>query len=116
MSNLQITLDSGRFENNVTPLNEENLNFLLDNSRRALRLAGQPETARINGVGPADVRIRADSGRLEFINLKGEPGTSPHIGANHNWWIDDYDTGVCASGNSLGNLSNALDAIRGIAV
>lgn len=29
--------------------------------------------------------------------LKGEPGTSPHVGANGNWWIGEVDTGVRAT-------------------
>lgn len=29
---------------------------------------------------------------------KGEPGTTPHIGANGNWFIGDTDTGVTAQG------------------
>lgn len=27
---------------------------------------------------------------------KGDPGNSPYIGTNGNWWIDDFDTGVQA--------------------
>lgn len=30
--------------------------------------------------------------------LKGQDGTTPHIGANGNWWIGNVDTGVQASG------------------
>ena len=34
---------------------------------------------------------------------KGEPGITPHIGENGNWWIGDDDTGVNAVG--IGNYS-----------
>ena len=33
-------------------------------------------------------------------NLAGANGTTPHIGANGNWWIGNTDTGVAANGNS----------------
>lgn len=29
---------------------------------------------------------------------KGEPGTTPHIGDNGNWWIGETDTGIAAQG------------------
>jgi hypothetical protein len=32
----------------------------------------------------------------EFDGPKGDPGTTPHIGANGNWWIGTTDTGVKA--------------------
>ena len=36
----------------------------------------------------------------EWINsvVKGEPGETPYIGENGNWWIGDTDTGVKAKG------------------
>lgn len=33
---------------------------------------------------------------------KGDPGDTPHIGGNGNWWIGDTDTGVTAVGGSGG--------------
>lgn len=34
----------------------------------------------------------------EFDGEDGQPGTTPHIGANGNWFIGDTDTGVKAQG------------------
>lgn len=31
--------------------------------------------------------------------LKGEKGSAPYIGTNGNWWIENQDLGVPASGN-----------------
>lgn len=40
---------------------------------------------------------------------KGDPGLTPHIGGNGNWWIGTYDTGVSAGGGSGGGtVSNAV--------
>lgn len=36
----------------------------------------------------------------------GQPGTTPHIGANGNWWTGDTDTGVSAGGSSGGGVSD----------
>ncbi|MBU3813553.1 MAG: tail fiber domain-containing protein [Candidatus Bacteroides intestinipullorum] len=42
---------------------------------------------------------------------KGDPGITPHIGENYNWWIGEEDTGVLAKGQngstpSIGNNGN----------
>lgn len=29
-----------------------------------------------------------------FVSIKGEPGDTPYIGSNGNWWVGDHDTGV----------------------
>lgn len=29
-----------------------------------------------------------------FVSIKGEPGDTPYIGQNGNWWVGDHDTGV----------------------
>lgn len=35
---------------------------------------------------------------IEAGKVKGDPGITPHIGENGNWWIGDADTGVHAQG------------------
>lgn len=37
----------------------------------------------------------------EKCTLRGKDGTTPHIGANGNWYIGDTDTGVSAGGSGL---------------
>lgn len=39
--------------------------------------------------------------------LKGTDGTTPHIGANGNWYIGDTDTGVSAGGSDLPAVTSA---------
>lgn len=41
--------------------------------------------------------------------LKGEPGDTPRIGDNGNWWIGDTDTGVIAQGQNGSDGSNGGD-------
>lgn len=44
--------------------------------------------------------INADHCVADYCDIaftKGEPGTSPHVGANGNWWIGKVDTGVRAT-------------------
>ena len=36
---------------------------------------------------------------LSIRGEDGEPGETPYIGENGNWWIGDADTGVSATGN-----------------
>lgn len=45
----------------------------------------------------------------EFDGEPGAPGTTPHIGANGNWWIGNTDTGVKAQGED-GDDYNLTDA------
>lgn len=42
------------------------------------------------------------AGGTSSADLKGEQGTTPHIGYNGNWWIGETDTGVPASGGGAG--------------
>lgn len=43
------------------------------------------------------------------VGPKGDPGLTPHIGANGNWWIGTTDTGISAGGGSGGGtVSNAV--------
>lgn len=46
------------------------------------------------------VHTNADTGAVELVEQspQGDPGITPHIGANGNWWIGTTDTGVKAQG------------------
>ena len=51
----------------------------------------------------AILRVRDENGNVvEIPAIKGEPGITPHIGQNGNWFIGDTDTGVPASGGGGG--------------
>lgn len=39
---------------------------------------------------------------------KGDPGITPHIGPNGNWWIGEEDQGVRATGNAVINVVSQL--------
>lgn len=45
--------------------------------------------------------------------LKGEAGTTPHIGENGNWWIGNTDTGVLAQGQNGADGTNGVDGTDG---
>jgi hypothetical protein len=71
--------------------------------------AKQPEkpayTAEEVGAIPAEKLPEAINAALaqakesgEFDGKPGKPGTTPHIGANGNWYIGETDTGVKAQG------------------
>lgn len=49
-------------------------------------------TDKADGSGSANITYKG--------TLKGTDGTTPHIGANGNWYIGDTDTGVSAGGAS----------------
>ena len=43
---------------------------------------------------------------------KGEPGDTPYIGVNGNWWVSGKDTGVPASGGGSGGSYNIGDGLK----
>lgn len=45
--------------------------------------------------------IRGATGATGATGLQGNNGTTPHIGANGNWFIGEIDTGVCARGTEV---------------
>ena len=48
----------------------------------------------------AILRVRDGDGNVvEIPAIRGEPGTTPHIGENGNWFIGETDTGVPAGGS-----------------
>jgi len=52
---------------------------------------------------------KGDKGDTGAAGTDGTNGISPNIGANGNWWIDTYDTGVKAIGieiNAKGNIGS----------
>ncbi|MEG1509435.1 MAG: hypothetical protein RR454_03150, partial [Clostridia bacterium] len=57
--------------------------------------------------------ITYEDGRTQSINItngaKGETGTSPHIGANNNWFVGAVDTGVLAQGMNETQIKIFID-------
>lgn len=49
----------------------------------------------------------------QLNSLKGESGTTPHIGENGNWFIGETDTGVNASGATVEEVLAALPTWTG---
>ena len=62
--------------------------------------------------GAVDMALEQAKESGEFEGEPGKPGTTPHIGANGNWYIGDTDTGVKAAGSDASvteaNIRNAL--------
>jgi hypothetical protein len=49
----------------------------------------------------AILKIKDENGKVTDVPaLRGEPGISPHIGENGNWFVGNVDTGVAAGGGS----------------
>lgn len=48
------------------------------------------------------LKVTSNSGtsEAELKGDKGDPGTTPHVGENGNWWIGTTDTGVLAEGKN----------------
>lgn len=84
----------------------------------------RPETAIVGNLGtmvagkgkdgkdgvdgrPGKDGIDGKPGRDGINGKDGKDGITPHIGDNGNWFIDDFDTGVCAVGR------NGLDGVPG---
>lgn len=55
-------------------------------------------TDNADGSGSANITYKG--------TLKGADGTTPHIGANGNWYIGDTDTGVSAGGSGLPTVTD----------
>jgi hypothetical protein len=88
--------------------------------------AKQPEkpayTAEEVGAIPADAIPEAINTALaqakesgEFDGEPGKPGTTPHIGANGNWYIGETDTGVKARGDDYVLTDADKEEIAGMA-
>ena len=55
------------------------------------------------------VRDDADEGKFEGEpGPQGEPGVTPHIGANNHWFIGDTDTGIVAEGQDGTDGTNGI--------
>ncbi len=56
-------------------------------------------------VQPVEIQIELEApygiGATQAGLAAGPPGTTPHIGANGNWFIGEEDTGVSAGGEPL---------------
>lgn len=49
----------------------------------------------------AVIKIRGADGKIyEILSIRGEPGETPYIGANGNWWIGENDTGMPSRGEA----------------
>ena len=60
---------------------------------------GKPSRGAAGAKGdPGDPGAKGDPGEP---GAAGKDGTTPHIGANGNWYIGDTDTGVSAEGRGL---------------
>lgn len=79
---------------------------VIDTARIIIRPRKKPDDYPANG-GEAEywqslnLRMNAIERKAregEFDGEKGDPGVTPHIGANGNWYLGDTDTGVHASG------------------
>lgn len=56
----------------------------------------------VNGIAPdAQGNVEVPAGKGE----KGDPGITPHIGENGNWYIGDTDTGVAADGSNSATVT-----------
>lgn len=79
---------------------------VIDTARIIIRPRKKPDDYPANG-GEAEywqslnLRMNAIERKAregDFNGEKGDPGVTPHVGANGNWYLGDTDTGVHASG------------------
>ena len=78
----------------ITPTIGENGNWFLGSTD-----TGKPSRGATGAKGdPGDPGAKGDPGEP---GAAGKDGTTPHIGANGNWYIGDTDTGVSAEGRGL---------------
>ena len=79
---------------------------VIDTARIIIRPRKKPDDYPANG-GEAEywqslnLRMKAIERKAregDFDGEKGDPGVTPHVGANGNWYLGDTDTGVHASG------------------
>ena len=79
---------------------------VIDTARIIIRPRKKPDDYPANG-GEAEywqslnLRMNAIERKAregEFDGEKGDPGVTPHVGANGNWFLGEVDTGVHASG------------------
>ena len=80
--------------NGITPTIGANGNWFLGSTD-----TGKPSRGATGAKGdPGDPGAKGDPGEP---GAAGKDGTTPHIGANGNWYIGDTDTGVSAGGSGL---------------
>ena len=68
-----------------------------DGKTPEIRLDGKVLQYRYEGDGDDAWQTIFDFSTVETV--KGDPGDTPYIGANGNWFIGDTDTGVKAKGD-----------------
>lgn len=68
-----------------------------DGKTPEIRLDGKVLRYRYEGEGDDAWQTIFDFSTVETV--KGDPGDTPYIGANGNWFIGDTDTGVKAQGD-----------------
>lgn len=57
---------------------------------------------------------KGDKGDTGQTGLKGDPGSTPYIGENGNWWIGNTDTGVRAGGQKGDTGAPGKDGTDGV--
>ena len=84
----------------ITPTIGANGNWFLGSTD-----TGKPSRGATGAKGdPGDPGAKGDPGEP---GAAGKDGTTPHIGANGNWYIGDTDTGVSAGGSGLPAVTSA---------
>ena len=82
-------------ENGITPhIDETTKHWVIGNTDTGIVAEGQAGADGAKGDKGA-------TGATGPQGPKGADGTTPHIGANGNWYIGDTDTGVSAEGRGL---------------
>ena len=56
--------------------------------------------------------IQGEKGEKGEVGDAGEDGKTPYIGSNGNWWIDDLDTGVKASGEKVTKVTKVYKVFK----
>lgn len=95
------TLDGEPFPEIPASVTEQILARLEDVEQNGGGSGGYSPTVKLEPVeGGVRVTITDKDGTTSEVIRDGEPGTTPHIGENGNWWIGDVDTGVQARGDA----------------
>lgn len=66
---------------------------------------------RYVGEDDSSWRFLFDTASIEAV--KGDPGITPHVGANGNWFIGETDTGVIAEGKNGKDGADGKDGTNG---
>ena len=107
----------------ITPHIGENGNWFIGDKDTGILAEGQSGSdgkdgisitdAKLNGNGEL-VLILSDGSKIPVGSVVGADGTTPHIGANGNWWIGEKDTGISAKGQDGQDGNDGEDGADGI--